>query len=79
MSREPKLRFLRKVLAQQDIQSIHRSRDLLMKHRATYANQMRGLLAEYEVIIPQGIRHIRTQLAEILETENNVKVVLRYQ
>ena len=68
----PDMRFVPiKTLAQQDIQSIHRSRDLLIKHRTAYANQIRGLLAEYGIIIPQGIHKVRNRIMEILEDADN--------
>jgi transposase len=37
-------------LAQQDIQSLDRIRERLIKTHTTLANQLRGLLAEYGVI-----------------------------
>jgi len=42
------------------------------------ANQIRGLLAEYGILIPQGIRYISKRLPEILEDgENDLPGVFR--
>ncbi len=47
MSR-PTMRFVEvKSLAQQDMQSLHRTRQLVIKQRTQVAHQLRGLLAEY--------------------------------
>ena len=56
----PSMRFVAiKTVEQQDIQSLHRIRSGLVQRRTALANQIRGLLNEYGIIIPQGI----TQLA----------------
>ena len=43
---------------QQAISGLHRARQGFVKARTAQANQIRGLLAEYGIIIPQGIGHI---------------------
>ena len=43
-----------KTLIQQDMQSLHRVRDRLVKERIQLSNQMRGLLSEYGVIMALG-------------------------
>jgi transposase len=49
MSR-PTMRFVEvKSVAQQDMQSLHRIRRLIIKQRTQVAHQLRGLLAEYGV------------------------------
>jgi len=60
-----------KELEQQDIQCLHRHRELLVKQRTQLVNQTRGLLAEYGVIIPKQIRFVRKQLPEIVDDSNN--------
>ena len=51
----PNMRFVpEKTLAQQDIQSIHRVRESIVKNRTQLSNQIRGLLGEYGIIIPLG-------------------------
>ncbi|NQY37314.1 MAG: transposase [Alteromonadaceae bacterium] len=46
-----------KSLEQQDIQMVHRVRERLVKNRTALSNQIRGLLAEYGLVIPKGINH----------------------
>lgn len=49
----PNMRFVSlKTVEQQDIQSLHRIRERLISQRTALMNQMRGLLAEYGLIIP---------------------------
>lgn len=68
----PSMRFVsHKTIEQQDIQSLHRIRALLVKERTALSNQLRGTLMEYGLIIPQGIRNIRKHLPSILEDAEN--------
>jgi len=68
----PNMRFVpTKSIEQQDIQSIHRIRSLLVGRRTAQANQIRGLLMEYGIIIPRGIPYIRTRIPVILEDATN--------
>lgn len=55
----PSMRFVPiKNVEQQAILSIHRARQGFVKARTAQANQIRGLLTEYGIIIPQGIVNI---------------------
>jgi transposase len=64
----PNMRFVPiKSVEQQDILSIHRVRERLVKNRTALANEIRGLLLEFGFIIPQGINKITTKLTEILD------------
>lgn len=56
---------------QQAILAMHRARQGFVKARTAQANQIRGLLAEYGIIIPQGISHIAKRLPDILEDGEN--------
>ena len=56
---------------QQDIQSMHRIRSLLMRDRIAQINQIRGLLAEYGVVIAQTPLKVRIQLPTIIDDERN--------
>lgn len=38
-----------------------------MKARTAQVNQIRGLLGEFDIVIPQGIRHVFKQLPFILD------------
>ncbi len=67
-----------KTLEQQDIQSLHRVRERLVKQRTQLSNQIRGLLGEYGVVINKGISKLRKQIPEILEDgENEITDVCR--
>jgi transposase len=68
----PNMRFVPvKTEEQQAVLSLHRARQGFVRQRTAQANQIRGLLAEYGIVIPQGIRHIGTCLPEILEDADN--------
>ena len=56
---------------QQDIQSLHRYRQRVVEERTALVNQIRGLLTEYGIVIPQGIGFLRKKLPEVLEEENS--------
>ncbi len=71
-ARDPDMRFCEvKTEEQQDIQSIHRIRSLLIQQRTALANQIRGLLAEYGIVIPKGTSYIRSGLPMILGNNPN--------
>ena len=68
----PSMRFVPvKGIEQQDIQSIHRIRSQQVARRTAQANQIRGLLLEYGIIIPKGITSIRKAIPDILEDAEN--------
>ena len=50
---------------------MHRARQGFVKARTAQANQIRGLLAEYGIVIPKGIAHIAKRVPEILEDGEN--------
>ena len=64
-------RMVVKTVEQQDIQCLIRSRELLIKERTATANQMRGFLAEYGVILTKGLSQLRHGLIYILEDADN--------
>jgi transposase len=61
-----------KTVDQQAILALHRARELFVKQRTAQANQIRGSLQEFGVVIPKGISNIQ-KLPEILE-ENQDKL-----
>lgn len=64
----PTMRFVPiKTAEQQDIQSVHRIRSLLMKDRIATGNQIRGLLAEYGILLPPSPAAIRKNLPRVLD------------
>lgn len=68
----PTMRFVTvKSVEQQDLQALHRVRQSVVKTRTALANQIRGLLNEYGIVIPQGIGHIRTRIPAVLEDAEN--------
>jgi transposase len=68
----PHMRFvLVKTLAQQAVLSLHRARQGFIKARTAQANQLRGLLGEFGIAIPQGIRQLSTHVPDIVEDADN--------
>src|SRR5882724_2061967 len=68
----PLMRFVPgKSVEQQDIQSLHRVRSRLVSSRTGLANQIRGLLAEYGIVLPQHVSQLRRGLPLILEDATN--------
>ncbi len=55
----------------QAVLALHRARQGFVKARTAQANQIRGLLAEFGIVIPKGIGHIAKRLPEILEDAEN--------
>jgi transposase len=68
----PSMRFVAiKSSAQQDVQAVHRVRQQLVKSRTGLANQVRGLLAEYGIVIARGFAPLRRALPVLLEDRDN--------
>jgi len=65
-----------KTLEQQDMQSLHRIRERYIKNRTAIANQMRGLLSEYGIIVEQRIAVLRKEIPFILEDAENERTVI---
>jgi transposase len=66
----PTMRFVPiKELAQQDFQALHRVRERLVKARTALINEIRGLLSEYGIVLPQGVTKFRHGLLPMLEQE----------
>jgi len=78
-SQRENMRFVPlKTLEQQDIQMLHRIRERLVKNRTALSNQIRGLLAEYGLVMPKGINHLKAQLSGFLEDgENELSISAR--
>ena len=56
-----------KSIEQQDCQSLLRMRKRLIAEQTRRSNQVRGLLHDYGLVVPQGIRSLRGRLPERLE------------
>jgi len=68
----PDMKFVSiKTVEQQDIQGLHRIRERQMAQRTAIMNQIRGLLAEYGIVVAQGESVLRRRLPEILEDAEN--------
>ena len=66
----PSMRFVSpKTIEQQDVQSLHRVRSLIMQERTALSNQIRGLLSEYGITVTQGIHNLTKCLPNILTDE----------
>lgn len=68
----PNMRFVGiKEVAHQDIQSLHRIRSGYIQSRTRIVNQIRGLLAEYGIVVGRQVGQLRRRLPEILEDAEN--------
>lgn len=78
-AQRPGMRFVAlKTVEQQQILALHRLRAGAVKDRTALANQLRGLLAEFGVVIAPGVQRLRRALPEVLaDTTNDVPSLLR--
>lgn len=68
----PNMRFVPvKNVEQQAVLALHRVRQGFVKARTAQANQIRSLLAEFGLIVPQGIGHIAARVPELIEDASN--------
>jgi len=68
----PNMRYVSaKTLEQQDMQSLLRMRDACVEMRTKMTNQLRGLLAEYGVVLARGICQLRKRLPELYDRKIN--------
>lgn len=68
----PNMRFVAvKTVAQQDLQSCHRVRTLLVRQRTAKANEIRGLLGEYGIVVANRIESLRRALPVLLENADS--------
>jgi transposase len=64
----PTMRFVPiKNLEQQSVLALHRTRQGFVKARTAQANQIRGLLGEFGLIVPQGIGYIASRVPALIE------------
>lgn len=64
----PTMRFVPiKNIDQQAVLSLHCVRQGIVKARTAQANQIRGLLGEFGLVIPRGIVHLATRVPALLE------------
>lgn len=68
----PNMRFVPiKNIEQQSVLALHRVRQGFVKARTAQANQIRGLLGEFGLVIPQGIASLATRVPELIEDATN--------
>jgi transposase len=68
----PNMRFVPvKNVEQQAVLALHRVRQGFVKARTAQANQIRGLLGEFGMIIPQGIGYIASRVPDLIEDASN--------
>lgn len=78
-SRFPEMRPVAvKTTEQQSIQALHRLRRSAVHDRTALSNQVRGLLAEFGLVMNQGISTLRKSLPSLLEdAENGLHSIFR--
>ena len=65
---KPEMRFTRtKTQEQQDIQSLLTMRKKCDRDRTANSNEIRGLLSEYGITLPEGVHHVFKRLPELFE------------
>jgi transposase len=68
----PNMRFVPvKNAEQQAVLALHRVRQSFIKARTAQANQIRGLVGEFGLIVPQGIANIGKRIPELIEDASN--------
>src|SRR5215510_7075603 len=66
----PTMRFVPiKEVEQQDLQALHRARERVVKARTALVNEIRGLLGEYGIGLPQSVTKFRRRFLATLEAE----------
>src|ERR1043165_378071 len=69
----PTMRFVElKSEEQLDMQTLHRARDRLVGERTALINQLRAILLERGLVVPQGRRKLEQHLAAMLDKDEDV-------
>jgi len=64
----PSMRFVPvKSVEQQSVLAVHRARQGFVKARTAQANQIRGLLAEFGLVVPRGLWNVHQRVPALLE------------
>ncbi|NRD33660.1 IS110 family transposase [Shewanella sp. DC2-4] len=75
-AQRPNMRFVKpKSVEQQDVQLLHRIRERLTKQSTALINQVRGMLAEYGIVITKSKSAFKAQLPDILVDEANMLTI----
>jgi transposase len=76
----PTMRFVPiKEIDQQDLQALHRARERVVKARTALVNEIRGLLGEYGIVLPQSVTKFRSGFLATLEAERAKLTALSQQ
>ncbi len=68
----PTMRFVpKKSVDQQAVLSLHRARQGFIRAGTAQANQLRGLLGEYGIVLPNGVSHVAKRLPDSIEDAEN--------
>jgi transposase len=68
----PSMRFVPvKDAEQQAMMALHRARQGFVTERTAQGNQIRGLLAEFGLVVPKGMATLKRRLPEILDDAEN--------
>jgi transposase len=68
----PNMRFVTvKTTSQQGVLCVHRLREGLKEERTACINRIRGLLAEFGLVVPQGSKVLEERLSELLDDATN--------
>ena len=75
----PSMRFVQpKTPEQQCVLHLHRARRLLVRQRVALGNHLRGILSEYGIVLPQGVKALSWRLPGLLEdAENDLPMLTR--
>jgi transposase len=67
----PSMRFVpNKSIEQQDLQALHRIRSRMIGSRTQLGNQIRGLVAEYGIVLHLHLSQVRKALPRLIEDDN---------
>jgi transposase len=73
----PSMRFVQtKTPEQQAVLHLHHGRRLLVRQRVALNNHLRGILSEYGIVLPHGVKVTSRRLPELLEDADNALPML---
>ena len=74
----PSMRFVPvKTVEQQAVLSVHRVRQGFVKARTAQANQIRGLLTEFGLVLPQGITNVMSRVPQLIDAATDLPASMR--
>jgi len=75
----PNMRFVPiKTMEQQAVLSVHRVRQGFVKARTAQANQIRGLLSEFGLVLPQGITNVTRRVPQLIDAAADLPASMRH-